>query len=277
MSAFNTSPKLLPVEQVMRDYPGNDVASLRRLTTALVCEATFRKQAGADGDSREMKAMQVSTQLLSSSTGSLLSLSPCSNKINVPSNWSSWFVMKRPTSIVFIEDMVHVAVKLNSRLLRPSIILPLGKYIAGSHHLRIIHNTFSKDQHGLREKDINHKDKQNYEAVAQMTSDSVMGLLMHVPDAKGTIAYLKVIKPVTDSFLNRNLECFDKIEKAWYSVFVLCYWRQWIILNPEYNLADNFITSNAYTCMELNAHSLLTFVLSIQAKILSDSKKFSSM
>ena len=32
---FNTPPKLFPVEQVMRDYPGNDVASLRRLTTAL--------------------------------------------------------------------------------------------------------------------------------------------------------------------------------------------------------------------------------------------------
>ena len=38
---FNTPPKLLPVEQVMSDYPGNDVASLRRLTTALAREAIF--------------------------------------------------------------------------------------------------------------------------------------------------------------------------------------------------------------------------------------------
>ena len=43
---------------------------------------------GADEDSREMKAMQVSTQLLSSSSGSLLTLSPSSSKINLPSNWS---------------------------------------------------------------------------------------------------------------------------------------------------------------------------------------------
>ena len=58
-----------------------------------------------------------------------------------------------------------MAVKLKSRLLRLSIILPLGKYIAGGHHLKIVHTTFSKDQHGLRERDISHEDKQNYEAV----------------------------------------------------------------------------------------------------------------
>ena len=45
---------------------------------------------------------------------------------------------------------------------------------------------------------------------------------------------------------------------------MLHYWRQYVVLSPEYNLADNFITSNAYTCVELNAHSLITFVLSLQ-------------
>lgn len=120
---------------------------------------------GADGDSREIKVMQVSTQLLSASSGSLLALSPSSSKINIPSNWSTWFFVKRPTSIAFIQDPIHVAVKFKSRLLRPLIILPLGKYVAGNHYLRIVHSTFSKDQHGLRERDISHKDKQNYEAV----------------------------------------------------------------------------------------------------------------
>ena len=88
--------------------------------------------------------------------------------------------MKRPATVAYIQDMVHLAVKLKSRLLRPSIILPLGKYTAGGHHLRLLHNSFSKDHHGLREKDINHKDKQNYEAVLRMTSDSVMKLLIDV-------------------------------------------------------------------------------------------------
>ena len=182
--------------------------------------------------------------------------------------------MKRLTSVACIQDMVHLAVKLKSRLLRPSIMLPLGNYTAGGHHLRLLHNIFSKDQHGPREKDINHKDKQNYDAVLRMTSDSVMELLTYVPDAKGTMVYLRIMKLITDSFLNKNLECLVRIENAWYSVFMLRYWRQWIVLNPGYNLSDHFITSNAYTCVELNAHSLLTLVISMQTILPADSKNF---
>ena len=232
----------------------------------------------ADGDSRELKAMQASTQLLSSSSLSsgFSSLLPCCNNITIPLSWNSWFVLRRPTSIAYIQDMIHVAVKLKSWLLRPSIILPLGNYTAGSHHLKLIHDTFSKDQHGLREKDINHKDKQNYDAVTCIwsTIDCVMQLLATVPEAKGTVTYLRIMKSITDSFLNKNLECLVRIENAWYSVFVLRYWRQWIILNSNYNLSDHFITSNAYTCVELNAHSLITLVLSLQTMLPSDNKSF---
>ena len=155
--------------------------------------------------------------------------------------------------------------------MKPSIILPLGNYTAGGHHLRLLHNTFSKDQHGLREKNINHKDKQNFEAVLRITNDSVMQLLTNMPDAKGTMMYLRVMKLITESFLNKNLEFLVRIENAWYAVFLLRYWRQWIVLNPDYNLSDHFITSNAYTCVELNAHSLLTLVISIQTTLQPDS------
>ena len=42
---FDTPPKLLPVERVMMDYPGTDVASLRWLTTALAWDAIFGREA----------------------------------------------------------------------------------------------------------------------------------------------------------------------------------------------------------------------------------------
>ena len=41
---FSTPPKLVPVEEVMKDYPRSDVAPLRRLTTALAREAIFGKE-----------------------------------------------------------------------------------------------------------------------------------------------------------------------------------------------------------------------------------------
>ena len=74
------------------------------------------------------------------------------------------------------------------------------KYTAGSHHLRLIQNSFGKDDHGLREKDLNHKDRQNYEDVLRKTSRSVQNLLATFHDSKGTAAYVDIIRLVIDSF-----------------------------------------------------------------------------
>ena len=177
---------------------------------------------GADGDSRKLKAMQVSTQLLSSTQNSSINLlSSINNKITIPSEWKKWFAMKWPANIAYIQDMVHVAVKLKMRFLQPSIILPFGSYLAGVHHLRIIQRTFSKDQHGLWERGVNYKDKQNYEAVLWMTSDSVTTLLSKLPDAKSTAIYLDIMKSVADSFLDKSIEALDRVTNAWHAIFVL--------------------------------------------------------
>ena len=170
---------------------------------------------GADGDSRELKAMQVSTQLISSHDP-ITSLSPSFNlpKLVILKEWVSWFAAKTPTVVAYIPHIAHVAVKMKPRLIKSSIVLPLGKYLAVVHHLRLIQQTFGKDQHGLRERDINHKDKQNYDAVLHMTSKSVMTLLTKIPDAKGTHAYLDVVRSVIDSFLERKLDSLTRIKTA---------------------------------------------------------------
>ena len=41
---FSTPPKLVPVEEVMKDHPGSDVSTLRKLATALAREAIFGKE-----------------------------------------------------------------------------------------------------------------------------------------------------------------------------------------------------------------------------------------
>ena len=117
--------------------------------------------------------MQLSTQISFSSS---LSANPHSvnlSRIKIPSKWDKWFAAKTPTNVAYVQDMVHVAVKLKSRLLKPSVVLPLGKYVAGAHHLQLLQSTYGKDQHGLRERDLNSKDKQNFEAVLRITSQSV--------------------------------------------------------------------------------------------------------
>ena len=132
------------------------------------------------------------------------------------------------------------------------------------HHLRQIQHTFGKDQHGLREKDLNHKDKQNFDAVLHLSSESVLELLAVIPDAKGTKAYLEVIQCVIASFLDKKVDSVSRLEKAWYAVFFVRYWRQWLVLCPQYTLGNNFIITNAYVCIELNAHALITYLVTVR-------------
>ena len=109
---------------------------------------------GADGDSCELKSMQVSTNLMFASSNPLASLSPSfksADKVVIPSEWRQWFAVKHPTTVSYVQDIVHVGVKLKCRLITPSIVLPLGSFVAGVHHLRMVHMKFSKEEHGLRE------------------------------------------------------------------------------------------------------------------------------
>ena len=213
---------------------------------------------GADGDARELRGMKLSSALFSTPSDPLSMHCLFSTK-----SWKPWFAVCKPTSVSYVQDTVHIAVKMKCRLIKPSIILPLGNYVAGVHHLRMVQVKFGKDMHGLRQKDINHKDKQNYEAVLRMTSESVFILLNQIPDAKGTVAYLQVLRCIIDSFLDKSLQPLARIEIIWFALFFLRYWRHWIILHPQYTL-DNNITQNAYMCVELNAHSLLTFLRTVQ-------------
>ena len=108
----------------------------------------------------------------------------------------------------------------------------MGDFVAGSHHIRIVQFTYGKDQHGLRERDLDYKDKQNYDAVLHMIRASE--LLNNIPDATGTKCYTELMECVVDSYLNKSLDPLTRIKKMWYVVCFLRYWRQWILLCPQY-------------------------------------------
>ena len=64
------------------------------------------------------------------------------------------------------------------------------------------------------------------------------------------------------SYLNKTANC---IKHAWYAVDFCWYWYYWLPRNHNYTLKSNFITSNAYYCIELriNAHFLITFLITL--------------
>jgi len=228
---------------------------------------------GGDGDSRIMKCMKVSSRLFNMQCDPFTACVPSDNLYNatptIPNSWMEWFFATDGVPC-FVQDTVHVAVKLKSRLLKPQIVLPIGNYFVDCNHLHTLRSLYGKDKHGLRLKDINHKDKQNFQAVINITN--TLDLLTCIPQANGTKSYVKVIKFIIDSYLDKSIEPLQRIEKLWYAIFVLRYWRKWIIINSQYTLRDNFITSNAYCGVELNGHALISFLRMIRDN--GDSKSF---
>ena len=215
---------------------------------------------GGDGDSRIMSAMKQSVSLLSLKEPLLNDIPSSPSVPRIPSTWKEWFQMHPRSTISYVQDVVHVGVKLKARLLKPGIHLPMGPHFCASgNHLQMIRMAYGKDEHNLRERDVNHKDKQNFDAVLHIMN--LCGLLKTIPEAKATFVYVEMMKCTVDSYLDKSLSPLERIEKAWYANFFARYWKEWISLSDQYTLKQNFLTSNAYLCIELNAHSLVTFLM----------------
>lgn len=169
----------------------------------------------------------------------------------------------------YMQDIVHIVTKLRNLLLRTfkqADKLPFGPncYITIAHLQYLIEN-FSKDQHLLTASVINPEDHQNYSSAERICSKKVTDLLkLHVEDSIGTVTFLEMIRDINDSFLDKKLLPLERVRKIWYVVFVLRLWREYV---KSENLSyEHFLTSNCYSCIELNAHSLVLVLLYLKQK-----------
>ena len=186
---------------------------------------------GGDGDSRIMDAMKQFVSLMSASKEPLLQSIPSSSLVpRISATWKEWFCVHPRLTVSYVHDVVHVGIKLKSRLLKPSILLPVGpNFFASGNHLQMVRMAYGKDQHNLRECDINHKDKQNFDSVLHIMAS--VHLLSTIPEAKSTFVYVNIMASTVDSYLDMSLSPLERVEKAWYAKFFVRYWREWILLN----------------------------------------------
>ena len=175
---------------------------------------------GGDGDSSIMDAMKQFVSLMSASKEPLLQSIPSSSLVpRISATWKEWFCVHPRLTVSYVQDVVHVGVKLKSRLLKPSILLPVGpNFFASGNHLQMVQMAYGKDQHNLRECDINHKDKQNFDSVLHIMAS--VHLLSTIPEAKGIFVYVKIMASTVDSYLDMSLSPLERIEKAWYANFL---------------------------------------------------------
>ena len=90
----------------------------------------------------------------------------------------------------------------------------MGKYSVLLSHLTLLQASFCKEIHNLRTKDLDHQDRQNFDAIVRITSQNVITLLDEFPDSKATKYYLQVTKSIAESFLNKELDPITHIKEA---------------------------------------------------------------
>lgn len=203
----------------------------------------------SDGDSRLLKTMMF--------------------RVITPSTLPSWKWFQAQLIVLFVcmQDFIHIATKLKSRLLKASIILALGIFLVSRGHLVELIKKASKGLHKLTLSGINPKDKMNYRAVQKMSDKQVTALLRsEVPNSEGTATYLDMMREVNEAFSSRSLTPLERVEMIWQWVFFLRIWRQWIHDKDGYTIQNNFITSNAYYCIEINAHCLIQTIVKLRER-----------
>lgn len=161
----------------------------------------------------------------------------------------------------FVQDHIHIGTKLRNRLLKASIELPMGNKIVTISHLKILINEVQKDIHGLSMKDICPDDRQNFGSLEKMMKPAALNALTdNIVGSQGTAMFLKLCHGITSSFCEDDLPPLERVYRIWRAIFFLRIWRQWIqkSQNSKLNLSENFISSNAYHCIEINGNNLIS-------------------
>lgn len=168
----------------------------------------------------------------------------------------------------YVQDHIHIATKMRNFLLRFSYnkhVLPFGKYFITLDHLYFLIDKFPKDQHELTKSTLNPIDRQNFESAQKLYDSKVLSLLKkNVSNSEGTVQYLQIMRDVIKAYMDRNLTPLQRIRKIWFSLFLVRIWRNFILSSKQYSLKNNFLTSNCYSCLEINAHSLISCILHLR-------------
>lgn len=92
-----------------------------------------------------------------------------------------------------------------------------------------------------------------------MEARALNALATHIIDSEATVIYIKLMQKIASSFREPDICPLERVNRVWYAVYFMRIWRQWIKKNG-YSLTENFITLNAYACLEINGHSLIQLI-----------------
>lgn len=152
----------------------------------------------SDGDPRLLSAMQRFTELCTEGK----------------SEDEVLFKSFSENDITCIQDTVHIGTKSRNRMLKPSVLLPMGNKIVSVSHLKILIDNVPKEEHGLVLTNICPDDRQNFDSMQKVMDLRVLDILpRHVLNSKATVMYLKICSEVVYSFIDNNISPLERIDR----------------------------------------------------------------
>lgn len=210
----------------------------------------------SDRDPRYNAAMRKNfTQCLQSTHMFSFDCFDCTKSVDIP---------------YYVQDTTHIGTKMRNFLLKTlndPDMLPFGRFFIDIGHIKYLLDNIPKDRHQITETTLNPNDRQNFSSVLRLCDSVVINQLkLTVKNSQGTIAYLQIMRNYIDAFMDDSLLPLERVNKIWYSIFLVRIWRNYI-LNRKLPLKNNFLTSNCYSCLEINAHTLILILLYVKKEI----------
>jgi hypothetical protein len=107
------------------------------------------------------------------------------------------------------QDFIHNGKKIINPLDSLVKTLQLGRDVCVLGHIGLVHNKFTFDQHGLRDEDVSHPDRQNWASIQRICATKTRFCLRelrlaqdtHQERTLGTEMYLQICGDYIDCFL----------------------------------------------------------------------------
>lgn len=219
----------------------------------------------------ELKKLNIEVLTISSDSDPKFNSAMRKNSLlGCDSNFEWFSCGKNMNPPFYVQDEVHIGTKLRNFLLKTlknPMMLPFGnKYYIQLEHLSYLVENYPKDKHRLTNSVLNPIDRQNFQSVQRICDPELILLLkQHVHGSEATVKFLELIKNFIDSFMDMTLTPTERIDKMWYSIFMVRIWRKFIHSNKMLTLKKNFLSSYCYICLEQNAHSLILLILYLKS------------
>ena len=195
------------------------------------------------------------------------------NRLSV--GWEGWFLTASLNAEgdafgLHDQDYIHNGKKLINPLLSSVWCLQLGGDACLLQHVGLVYNRFTADEHGLRQEDIDRKDRQNWGSAQRLCSEKVRNCLKCVREAPdvhrertlGTEYYLQICADYVDIFCSPRHSLRSRIMLAAKVSFFFRLWKLWLkhgfhgVQGNSVDLveAKHFVSAQCFADIQMSCH-----------------------